>query len=177
MKSFLSRRLVIGVSVVVLLGCAAVGAVAATQGSAGPGRQAYLDDVAKRLGVSSGALTAAMKAAAVDLGFGGGRGARAGVARYLGISPAMLRSERQSGRSLAQIASSTPGRSVAGLKAAIIAAQKARLAAAVSHGRITVQQEQERLNALASRVEAMLQRSSPAGRPHGGMGFGAHGRG
>jgi len=63
LKSFLSRKreLVIGAAGLVLLGGGAV-AVAATQGSAGFGRQAYIEDVAKHLNVSPSALTAAMKA-------------------------------------------------------------------------------------------------------------------
>jgi hypothetical protein len=53
------------------------------------------------------------------------------AAQYLGISQATLRSELQSGKSLAQVASATQGKSVEGLKAAIMAAAKARLDQAV----------------------------------------------
>jgi hypothetical protein len=46
------------------------------------------------------------------------RSARQAAQTYLGLSASQLRSRRQSGKTLAEIASS-PGRSVAGLKSAI----------------------------------------------------------
>jgi hypothetical protein len=205
LKSFLSRKLVIGATGLVLLG--GVGgavAVAATQNPGGSARQAYIDDVAKRLNVAPGALTAAMKAAGYDridaavaagritqsqadalkqriehgggtpfFGHGFGRGGLGGhgvAAQYLGISVATLRSDLESGKSLAQIASSTPGKSVESLKAAIVSAMKARLDRAVSGGSITSQQEQKRLGKLSSRIEALLQRTGVGG-PSGDRGF------
>ncbi|HEV2922998.1 MAG TPA: hypothetical protein VGW98_03130 [Solirubrobacteraceae bacterium] len=202
MKSILSRKLVIGATGLLLLGGAG-GAVAATQSSGGPGRRAYIDDVAKRLNVSPGALTAALKGAAdeqietavaagrikrsqadalkqrIDNGGGipffghrfgaGGLGGHGAAARYLGIGADTLRNDLESGRSLAQIASSTPGKSVEGLKAAILSAKKKRLDQAVSSGSITSQQERERLTRLSSRMEALLQRTG-AGGPSGAPG-------
>jgi hypothetical protein len=193
LKSLLNKKLLIGATGLVLLGGAG-GAVAvgATQGSAGSGRQAYVDDVAKHLNVTPGALTAAMKAAGYErieaavaagritpsqanalkqrIEHGGGvasfghrlGGGRLGVAaQYLGISAATLRGDLQAGKSLAQIASSTPGKSVEGLKAAIVSAEKTRLEKAESSALITSQQEQERLGNLSSRIEALLQRTGP----------------
>jgi hypothetical protein len=190
LKSVLSRKLVIGGTGLALLGGAG-GAVAATQSSGGSGRRAYIDDVAKRLNVSPGALTAAMKAAAqeqleaavaagritrsqadalkqrIDNGSGfpffgqrfdrAGPGGKRAAAQYLGISADTLRNDLESGKSLAQIASSTPGKSVEGLKAAIVSAKKRRLDEGVSSGSITSQQEQERLTKLSARIEALLQ--------------------
>jgi hypothetical protein len=208
MKSFLSRKLVIGTTGLVLLGGAA-GAVAATQIAGGSGRQAYLDDVAKHLNVTPSTLTAAMKAAmydridaAVAAGrltpaqatalkqriqqsngvpffghrFGGGGFGRRGavVAQYLGISRATLRADLESGKSLAQIASSTPGKSVAGLKAAILGAAKTRLDKTVSNGVLTRQQEQQRLATLPGRIDSMLAHASVSG-PHNGSGVGPFG--
>ena len=100
--------------------------------------------------------------------------ARAGavVAQYLGISEATLRSELQSGKSLAQIASSTSGRSIAGLKTAIVTAAKTRLDKAVSNGRITSAQETQLLATLPARVDAALQRTGLGGQPPGGRGPG-----
>lgn len=89
----------------------------------------------------------------------GHRGLRAGLhvaAQYLGISPQALRSDLRSGKSLAQIAGSTPGKSVAGLKSALLAAAKTRLDAAVKNGRITSQQEQQVLTRLSSRIDKLL---------------------
>jgi hypothetical protein len=104
-----------------------------------------------------------------------GRGAFGGrsavAAQYLGISRATLRGELQSGKTLAQIASSTPGKSAAGLKAAIITAATTRLHKAVSAGLITSQQEQQRLTTLSTRIDALIQRTW-AGGPNGGQGLG-----
>jgi hypothetical protein len=205
-----------GLSAVVVLGGAAGGAVAATQSSSS-GRQAYLNDVAHRLGVSPSALTSALQTAAIDRieaalaagrltqaeanalkqrvredhwplfgpgGFGrgllhGGIGhgllhgdiGRAGIAgvasRYLGVSPQALLRELRSGKSLAQIAESASGKSVEGLKAAIIAEAKKRLDAAVSGGRLSSKRENELLAGLSSRIQTLLQRSGPVPQPPG----------
>ncbi len=67
MQSFLSKKVVIGaVGLAVLAG--AGGAVAATQSSTSPAaqEQAYLNDLANKLGVTPSALTAAIKAANSD---------------------------------------------------------------------------------------------------------------
>ncbi len=233
MNTFLSRKLVIGATGHVLLG-AAGGAVAIAATQSGSGHQAYLDDVAKHLNVSPGALIAAMKAAQNEQieaavvagrltqpeadalkqrmqqggggplfghGFGlggpqrfGGRGGLGGPAgpggpgglgvsaQYLGVSPATLHSDLKSGKSLAQIAASTPGKSAEGLKAAVTAGEKTLLAKAVSSGRITSQEEQERLANFSSHIGALLQRAGvggpnggPGGSPNGGPGGGPNG--
>jgi hypothetical protein len=207
-KSISSRKLVIGAASLVLLGGAGGAvAVAGMGSSAGSSHQAYVEDLAKRLNVSPGALTAAMKVAGYDriqaavaagritrsqadavkeriergdgvsffgrrLGLGG-PGVHRAAAQYLGISAAALRNDVESGKSLAQIASSTPGKSIEGLKTAIVSAKKTRLDQAVSSGSVTSQQEQERLGKLSSRIEALVQRT---GRPSRGPGFAPLGR-
>jgi hypothetical protein len=196
------HKLVAGMLAAVVLGGAAGGAVAATQSSSS-NRQAYLDDVAHRLGVSAGALSGAMQAAAIDrieaelaagritksqadtleqrvkeghvplfgsAGLAGHRlrnglgraGASRDASRYLGISPETLRLDLRSGKSLAQIVGSTRGKSVAGLKAAILAEVKKRLDAGVSRGRLSSKRESETLTRLASRVEGLLAARSSA---------------
>jgi hypothetical protein len=209
-KSFLSKRLVIGASGLVVLAGAA-GAVAATQGSPGVGAQAYINDLAGRLGVTPSALTAAIKASDNDqidaavaagrltqaqatalktrvqmstgvpfLGHGfGARGFRAGLegsaataAQYLGISEPALHADLQAGQSLAQIATATPGKSVAGLKAAITAAETTRLNDAVAAGRTTSQQQQRRLTNLSSRIDVLIQRAWNGGGAWTGGGRG-----
>ena len=201
MKAFLSKRLVIGATGLVVLAGAA-GAVAATQGSSGSGGQAYINDLAGRLGVTPNALTAAIKASDSDqiaaavaagrltqvqatalkariarspgvpflgrpLAGGGFRaaigGSAATAAQYLGISEATLHADLRAGQSLAQIAAAAPDKSVAGLKAAIVAAETTRLNATVSAGQITSEQEQQRLTNLSRRIDALLQRSWNAG--------------
>lgn len=197
------RKLVAGLIALAVLGGAGA-AVAATQSSSPNRRQAYLNDVAKHLGVSSSALTSALQAAAIDrieaaltagrltqsqanelkkrvregraplFGRGGlGRGrlhagvgvGRDGLAtaasRYLGISPEALERERQSGKSLAQIAQAMPGKSTAGLKSAILAQAKERLDTIVTRGRIGSKQEGEMLARISTRLQALLQHSGP----------------
>ena len=56
-----------------------------------------------------------------------GAGLLAASSSYLGLPPARLRSEIEGGKTLAQIASATPGKSEAGLVAALIAAGRQRL--------------------------------------------------
>jgi hypothetical protein len=196
MKRLLQRKLLLVATVVAVLGGTAA-AVAATQSSSS-GRHAYLNDVAKRLGISPGALTNAMRGAAIDRinaavaegrltpaqanalkqrvreghgpflagGFHGGGRARLTTvaAAYLGVTPDKLRSERRAGKSLAQIAASEHGKSVAGLKAAITEAVKTRLDMAVSHGRLTSAQAHQFLDRLPSRIETFLQRTLVAPR-------------
>src|SRR5579871_3829480 len=65
MKALLNRKLVIVAVAIAILGGSA-GAVAATQGTGAPPRQAFIDDVANRLGVTPSALTAAIKGALTD---------------------------------------------------------------------------------------------------------------
>ncbi len=54
------------------------------------------------------------------------------AAGYLGLSTTQLRSELRSGKSLAQIANSTPGKSQAGLVEVLVSADKRKLAAAAA---------------------------------------------
>jgi hypothetical protein len=79
------------------------------------------------------------------------------AAKYLGMTPKEIRTARQDGQSLAQIATSK-GKSVDGLVAAIVAPAKARAAKAVSNGRLTQQRADELLARLTERVQALVQR-------------------
>ena len=79
------------------------------------------------------------------------------AAKYLGMTPKELRTARQSGRSLAQIAASK-GKSVDGLVAAIVAPAKARAAKAVSNGKLTQQRADELIARLTERVQALVKR-------------------
>lgn len=65
MNPFLNKKLVIAATTVVMLGGAAA-ALAATQSSSGSGGQAYVNDLAGRLGVTPTALSTAIKAADSD---------------------------------------------------------------------------------------------------------------
>lgn len=93
---------------------------------------------------------------------------RAGVesaASYLGLSKQQLRS----GKSLAEITSAR-GKSVDGLKAAIVAGEQQQLDQAVAKGRLTAQQRAKILKELDQRVSALVQRKGldGPGEWHGG---------
>jgi hypothetical protein len=74
------------------------------------------------------------------------------VARYLGVSAARVSREQRAGRSLAEIAAATSGKSVAGLRAELISARRAAIAAAVRSGTLSREQAAARLATLATRV-------------------------
>ena len=152
MRALVNKKVAVIITGVAVL-AGAGGAIAATQSSAGSLGQAYLNDLANRLGVSPSTLTTDMKAALEDqinaavtagrisqakanalkqrieqtgplLGLGrvrfglGLRGTKLGAAaaaQYLGSSEATLRSDLASGKSLAQITASIPGKSPTGL--------------------------------------------------------------
>jgi hypothetical protein len=97
-------------------------------------------------------------------GFGHRHGAGlASAATYLGLTEAELRSSLGSGKSLADVAKATDGKSVDGLVAAIVAAEKKQLAAAAAAGALTEAQEQEILASLEERVTDMVNRTRPTG--------------
>ena len=83
---------------------------------------------------------------------------RPAAARYLGLRPAQLASELRSGKTLAQIASATSGKSVSGLIDAIVAARRPALAARVAAGSLTQAQADTRLARLRTRVTASVNR-------------------
>jgi uncharacterized protein YidB (DUF937 family) len=96
------------------------------------------------------------------LGFGGGRfghfgffGSIEAAAGYLGLTDAQLRSELESGKSLAQVAQAH-GKSVAGLVDAMVNAAKSKLDDAVSAGRLTQAQESEMLSGLRDRITNLV---------------------
>jgi hypothetical protein len=97
------------------------------------------------------------QAAGARLGLRGPR-LGAAVSAYLGITPAQLRTELRSGRSLAQIAVAH-GKTAAGLKAAILAKVKARLDRAVAGKRLTTAQEQRVLDRLSAHLDQLVDRA------------------
>ncbi len=95
----------------------------------------------------------------------GRRGIAQAAATYLGLTPAQLAEELHQGKSLAQIAAATPGKSEAGLVAAIVEAVKAKLPSASGA-------------ALETRVKAIVNRTPKTelarharlgGRRHGAL--------
>jgi hypothetical protein len=97
----------------------------------------------------------------MHVGFGVALGA---AATYLGLTDAQLRSDVESGQSLAQIATAQ-GKSVDGLKQALIADAKSHLDQAVKDGKLTAAQETEFLNDLSSRIDDLVNRAGPIGPP------------
>jgi hypothetical protein len=79
-------------------------------------------------------------------------------ARYLGISTAQLRAELHAGRSLAQIAAATPGKSSAGLIDARVSAREAALAATLASGKLSRATERALASGLRQRVTSEVER-------------------
>lgn len=77
------------------------------------------------------------------------------AAGYIGITEAQLRTELESGKSLAQVAKAH-GKSVDGLIDALVAAAKNKLDDAVSAGRLTKDQETEMLSVLKDRITSAV---------------------
>ncbi len=80
-------------------------------------------------------------------------------AGYLGVGTRELRAQLRAGKTLAQIAASTAGKSEAGLVAALVAARKTALAAAVKAGTVTQARENALLPKLESDVSARIHRA------------------
>jgi hypothetical protein len=85
-------------------------------------------------------------------------GPAAAVASYLGLSETELRTQIESGKSLAQIAT-TQGKSAEGLKAAILAEAKSQLDEAVAAGKITAEQAKAMLAELTSHADDLVNRT------------------
>jgi hypothetical protein len=80
------------------------------------------------------------------------------AASYLGVPAAQLQADLRSGKTLAQVADATAGKSTAGLIDALVAAKRQRLAAAVSAKRITQEQQTTLLASFSKRANVLVQR-------------------
>jgi CheY-like chemotaxis protein len=96
------------------------------------------------------------------------------AAAYLGLTVAQLQTALQSGKTLAQVADATSGKSAAGLIDALVAAETTELAAAVTAGKLTQAQADAKKANLKQHVTAEVNATFRA-NGHG-KGFG-HGRG
>jgi len=110
------------------------------------GLKSHLDDIVNHAGLPGR-----------HLGVKGPRQLGAAVATYLGLTPAQLRAQLMSGKSLAQIATSQ-GKTVDGLKAAILAALKTRLDKLVTLKAITPTQEQALLDRIQAHLDDLVNR-------------------
>jgi hypothetical protein len=95
-------------------------------------------------------------------GLGRHHGGLDAAATYLGVSEDELHTRLESGKTLAQIAEETSGKSRAGLVAALVAAEKAELAQAVQAGHLTQAQVDGISANLAARVADMVDHAPPA---------------
>lgn len=97
-------------------------------------------------------------------GFGGDQGTIAGT---LGITPQQLQSELQSGKALKDIISEH-GKTVADVVTAVVNQEKSELDQQVSAGKLTADQETQRLNDLQQRLTDAINNNQLPG-PHGGV--------
>jgi hypothetical protein len=92
------------------------------------------------------------------------------AASYLGMSESALHTALENGKTLAQVAKDK-GKSVDGLVAAMVSAEKAELAAAVKAGRLTQAQANTIQADLQARITDLVNGKLPP-RPERGPGFG-----
>jgi hypothetical protein len=202
-----SKRAVVVGSIVALAAVGAAGGAIAASGTFDPAaeKQAYLNDVAGRLGVSSAKLEAALKGAAIDrvdaalaagritkdqadamkaainsgklpLGVGLGpmgfrhelHGLGASLdaaATYLGLTQAQLRTQLESGKSLADVAKAQ-GKSVDGLKQAMLDSIQSKLDQAVKDGKLTAAQSADIMAKIKASIDALINGKLPS-KPFG----------
>jgi hypothetical protein len=89
----------------------------------------------------------------------GGRGEIALAARYLGLTRKQLRKDMRAGKTLADVADATDGRSKAGLIDALASARRSRIAAELHAGKLSQADESKKLAKLARTVRAEVYRS------------------
>ncbi|OLC52461.1 MAG: hypothetical protein AUH85_17120 [Chloroflexi bacterium 13_1_40CM_4_68_4] len=87
----------------------------------------------------------------------------AAAATYLGISAADLRTKLQAQQTLAAIANATPNKNRAGLIAAIVADQTAKIDAAQTAGTITADQATQLKNGITDRITKLVDSTGPWG--------------
>src|SRR5436305_5337001 len=92
------------------------------------------------------------------------------AATYLGLTEAQLRTQLESGKTLAQVAKAQ-GKSVDGLEAALVKDATTKLDAAVKAGRLTAADEQQILSDLKEHVDDLVNGNLPERGP-GRPGFG-----
>jgi hypothetical protein len=95
------------------------------------------------------------------------------AASYLGTTVAGLRTQLEAGKTLAQVATATSGKTTAGLIAALVTAEKTEIAAEVTAGRLTQAEADQITPALTQRFTDFVNGTRPVGGPpRGGFGHG-----
>jgi hypothetical protein len=157
------------------IGALAVTAVAlAAAGGAFAAGKHHGSKAAAKGGLSIGSVVTS-GAGRTAHGLAPGRGPNddlAAAAAYLGLSQAEVETALQSGKTLAQVANATGGKSSSGLIAALVSAEQSELGAAVTAGRLTQAEEDQLSASLKERFTNFVN-----GMPlHGGGGW-RHGPG
>ncbi len=192
--SFSARRGLAATGAVLLLGGSAVG-IAAAQSTPSPSPassgqtsqatshyQAFIDALAKRLGISSATLQQAVGQARTDAGLpadggfgfghGGGRGGfgrdLSAAAQAIGIPVTQLQQEL-AGKSLAQVAQAH-GKSPADVATALKNAAHQRIDQEVASGRLTADQATQRKQQVDQAIDQHLTAVAPQGGPGGPRG-------
>jgi hypothetical protein len=80
------------------------------------------------------------------------------AATYIGVTPKALAAELKAGKSLGEVATAH-GKTVAGLKQALLAPFKEKLDRAVAAGRITTAQAQARLDKISARLDQLINKT------------------
>lgn len=96
------------------------------------------------------------------------------AASYLGVTEAALRTSLSGGSTLADVAKEK-GKSVAGLKAALVASAKADIAQAAKDGKLTEAQQTEILAGLSDRIDGLINGEIGVHNGHGPHGSGFEG--
>ena len=182
-----TRRVLLATCAVLVVGTLAVGVAAAQAtptptGQAQPGYQAFVDALARRLGVTSANLQQAISQARTDVGLpangqgfpggpGGGRGGRGGgadlttAAQAIGISADQLRQELP-GKSLAQVAQAH-GKNPTDVANALKNAANQRIDQDVSAGRLPADQAAQRKQQAGQRIDQLMNAVRQQGGPGG----------
>lgn len=186
----LNRRTLAAVAATgVTSGALAFGGVAlASTGSAHSPAAATTSPAAATTAVAAAAATATAPAATPTspggcdggpggTGFGYGMGAGPQVmkaaAAYLGLSQSQLLSRLQAGKSLAEVATAQ-GKSVSGLKNAILTAATSQINAST---RLSAAQKAQEISELKSRLDTIVNQTHPGGLGMPGMGSPGRGAG
>jgi hypothetical protein len=104
-------------------------------------------------------------------GPGGGGDDLAAAATYLGSTATDLATQLQAGKTLAQVAAATSGKTTAGLVAALVAAEKTEIAGKVTSGELTQAQADQITATLTAHFTDFVNGVRPAGGPGGPNGF------
>ena len=169
-----SRQGKLGIAAVAAVALAAAGAAVAASRAHGPASSA-LDRAGSPRLVDYGTGPGWSPDHGPGFGHGDGHPGRGGdelraAADYLGISESALGTDLASGKTLAQVADATSGKSAGGLIDALVAAEKAELAQAVKDGRLTQAQVDQITPSLVDRMTALANGKLPPRGP--GMGHG-----